>query len=191
MYSMYLLLFCVLFTGCGSATHLSANEADQTFDAVAQVASELIGVTRDSVERGAEGISVRSDGVNFVIEGDLSEGTTWDGNILLAGTAYQSGNNYSYELVVDLDQVISEDETTIDGELSVVFFADDVDLDFVFGAGVEIDGDLDVTGKAEGEAQIDYTLEFAMNGFDIDLSASGTISGHDVSGFPDDLTIVF
>lgn len=182
------LLFCVFFAGCGSAENLSAREADQTFDTITQVASDIIGVTRDAVEHGGRGLKVDSDGPNFSITGDLSEGTDWDGNIDISGTASQKRNNYDYELVVALDQV-SDEDTTVDGEVSLVFFADDVDIDFVFAVGVSIDGDLDVTGKAEGNADIEYDLEFSMNGFDVDLSASGTISGHDVSGFPEDLTI--
>lgn len=184
------LLFCGFAAGCSSLENLSEREADQTFDTLTQVTSEVIGVTRDAVERGARGISVRSDGPNFVLEGDLSRGTTWDGDVLITGTAKQRRNNYDYELLVSFDQV-SNEETTIDGELAVVFFADDVDLDLVFAVGVDLDGELEVTGKATGHAEIEYDLDFAMNGFDIDIEAKGTISEHDVSGFPKDLTIVF
>jgi hypothetical protein len=184
------LLCCVGLVGCGSADKLSAREADRTFDAITQVAADVIGVTRDAVEHGARGLKVQSDGPNFDISGDLGKGTDWDGIVDISGTATRHKNDYDYELAVVFDQVTDEEqETTIDGEVSLVFYADDVDIDLVFAVGVAVDGDLDVIGKAEGHAEIRYDLEFSMNGFDIDLTAEGEISGHDVSGFPKDLTI--
>lgn len=179
-----------LASGCSNPERLSQREAHQTFDTVSMSASDVVLASRDAVERGRNsGLDVDKKGPNFEIEGSLP-GETVQGDISVSGTARGNGNDFEYELALEFDGVEYEG-TAVTGEITLLFYAEDVgDLDLKAAVGTSIDGHLDVTGKASGVADIQYDLELRIQGLNIELTAEGDISGHDVSGW-DDLTIIF
>jgi hypothetical protein len=152
--------------------------------------SEVVSEARSAVERGDGGLSVQQDGLDFEISGDLDKGTTFDGDVVLSGTASKDRRDYAYEVFVGFDRVESEDGTVVDGDLSLVFYANDAgDGDFEITVGISIDGQVEVSGKATGQADISYDVELQIDGLNVGFEAGGTINGRDVSGFPDDVTI--
>lgn len=175
-------------TGC-SAGNISKREAEQTFDAVTTVASVVIQQTRQGVEDGSGGLSIDTNGANFEIEGELDNEGGFAGTVGISGTANQQGNDFTYDIVVTLEDAQDDAGTVVNGDLTLSFFAEDVgDIDLDLAVGSSLDGTLEVSGAAEGTATIEYDLEFRIQGLDVSLTAEGDINGHDVSGW-DDLTI--
>jgi hypothetical protein len=184
------LMFVFVVSGC-SADRLTEREAHQTFDAVTEVANEVVTVARDAVERDRNvGLEIESDGSDFSIRGSLDGNGGWSGDLTVTGDGASDGNNFTYDLVLSFADVEDSEGTTLNGDLAVSFFAEDVgDIDLNAAVGTSLDGALDVTGAAEGQAAIEYDLELRFQGLDISFTAEGEISGHDVSGW-DDVTIV-
>lgn len=180
---------CVCATGC-SADNLSRREAEQTFDAVTEVANVVIVQAREAVEDDKQGnFSVEANGVNFELEGSLEDESGFSGSVLVTGAASQSGDDFDYDVTASFDALEADTGVVLDGDLALTFFARDVGgIDLSFAVGSSLDGELQVSGSASGIAEIRYDLEFALDGLDVSLTAEGEISGHDVSGW-DDLTI--
>jgi hypothetical protein len=183
------MMFVFFVSGC-SAERLTEREAHQAFDAVTEVANEVVSASRDGVERSRNvGLEIESQGSDFSIRGSLDGGGGWSGELTVTGDGASDGNDFSYDLVLSFADVEDSEGTILNGDLALSFFAEDVgDLDLNAAVGTRLDGALDVTGAAEGHAAVEYDLELRFQGLNISFVAEGEISGHDVSGC-DDVTI--
>ena len=85
------------------------------------------------------------------------------------------------------DELITSAVGSVEGS-SAAFTVDAALPDDLQLEGV-LDGDLVVSGEHEGAAELDYDLSLAVSPLDVSFTASGDISGHDVSGWPFGLSI--
>ncbi|MEZ4241008.1 MAG: hypothetical protein R3F59_33585 [Myxococcota bacterium] len=181
-----------LLAGC-SADGLTEREAHDTFDVVNTVTDDLVASTVRSVEGsgGAFSVAPSEDGLSF--EGELTDGAGWTGTVHLLGAVRTYNDPMGYELLVELESVsLDGDDVVLDGEITVAFTLDyDLDGGMALDANLAIDGALDLSGSRAGHAELDYDLRLAVSGLDASFTASGQISGHDVSGWTFGLTIPY
>jgi hypothetical protein len=173
----------LLLTAC-NAGRLTEGEARETFEAVNTVAGDVVLLTRDAVEQGSTGLTVAEDGGGFDLSGSTSDGNGWTGTVTIAGSAEADRNSVGYVLTVTFDGVTLVDGPTVDGELTLDFLVDlSGTADLQWGVAIAVDGDLDVSGSAEGTAHLAYDLELRIDGWSVAFAAEGTINGFDVSGW--------
>lgn len=167
------------------AEHLSAGEAQETFQAINEVTSEVVWSSRETIEQGARAtLEVAEDERNVDLSGPVL-GSTWEGSVHVDGQVTDEGSRFAYALVITCDEVTVADGPTVDGELEVTFYIDNLSAkaaaDLQWSLGISITGALAVSGEATGLAEIAYDLTLRIDGFSIAFEAQGTINGYDVS----------
>ncbi|MEQ1567121.1 MAG: hypothetical protein ABMA64_15890 [Myxococcota bacterium] len=179
-------LVLTVLVGC-SAAGLSEHEAQDTFEVVNVVTNDVVLLTRDAVEQGAGSLKVDLSGAGADFSGVATGGTGWTGTATLDGSVSADGD---YVLTVTYDEVSQLDGPTIDGELTLAFWAEEFGTaDFAWTLHATVDGWVEVSGEANGSAELDYELTLTIDGWSVELTAEGTLAGYDVSGWSFSLSL--
>lgn len=190
---MHRIVLPLLIAGACAGRDVTKQEAHVTFDAVNTVTDDLVSSAVGSVEGTAGVFSVDASEDDWALEGALTDGRGWTGTVTLVGAVRSWNDPMGYELLVAFDGVSPVDpelDVVLDGEITLAFTFDyAMSGDLALEATIAIDGDLVLSGGHDGHAVLDYDLSLGVDGLDVSFTASGEISGHDVSGWPFGLSI--
>ena len=156
--------------GCNG---INETEAEQIFSALYEPLSDI----RDSA------IESQEDEISIT----LTLGASWEGEATASGTKIEDGLKEIFPLTVNLTEVyVATDDITLNGTLSfgVEYFLDPTDV-ASYEKTATVDGELTISGKANGIADVAYQFveKFDNHTGTLDYSASGTISDIDVGQF--------
>lgn len=169
----------MLATGCASEG-LSRGEAHRTFDAVNLVANGIASAAQRSILGAEKDFTAEVSEDGFVVHGEVDGGANWTGVATLDGDVVDDGS-YGYAFDISLDDIKTEDGLVLNGDVNVTFTLDDLDLDLKLGLLIDIRGEVAVSGKDEGDADLNYDLDIILNGLSLKTEADGDISGHKVN----------
>ncbi|MEQ1502668.1 MAG: hypothetical protein ABMB14_10575 [Myxococcota bacterium] len=172
---------------------VSAPEARNTWESVNRLTTDLVLESLEAVLGGDSSLTFHRNG-DLRLTGAL-DGGDWSGDVEVDGAVTSTRDQYGYTVEVDLSGVAVDDRrrTELDGSIGFAFTADDtIDLaDLSYTAGVSVDGALDLTGADEGHAELAYDLVLELHGLAVSATATGAISGHDVSDWDQVLSLLF
>ena len=192
---MHRAVIVALLAACNS-DGISKREAQDTFEVVNTVADDLLSTAMRSIEgdgpSAESALTIASEGADLSFEGLIRDGDGWTGDVTVVGAARLQDDPFAYELLVAFEGVgLDGGDLVLDGEFTVALSAEGTGSDLSFEADIAIDGRMDLSGDHVGQAVLDYDLGIVLDGIALSLSASGEISGHDVSGWPFGLSIPF
>ena len=128
-----------------------------------------------------EAVLIEDETIQF----PLTEGSSWEGDVLVTGTRTVESEQIIFPLSISLVEVYSlENDITLNGQLS---FGMAQVIDLTDGASytstINIDGELEVTGDAKGLADLllSMTRSFDAETDEFLSEVSGTIENHDTS----------
>ena len=183
--------------GCSRSVDEAGAQA--VFEALVLVNSDLYtgveameeGEGAEAARRGApRARSVAAEGSSEACAGSIEGGRLWTGVIEVEGSSTTSeadGSTLStYDLALTyIDVEPFEPEVVLNGDLQTHAELLSADDGSSFALSTRLDGDLEVEGDAEGEAEVHTSLALAWDaasgGFS--ATATGDIGGYEVSDF--------
>ena len=180
-----------LLVGCGSAVKLSGPEARHTYESLNRISTSVILQALDSVLNGGD-VSLSFNAKDLSLKGTLGETSDFTGDIGVDGRIERPPGKIGATLDLTFDNVEMESGAIFDGNLGFDFTgADSINLSKLkYKADLAVLGDFDVSGADRGRADVDYDVSLDLNGAAVSVDGSGNISGHDVSGWGEIISLL-
>jgi hypothetical protein len=169
-------------TGCGSG--LSDEDLGTVFGAATGISQDVSAeVVSEAATTGpAKDMTFEGDQAAWTLSGSITgKGVVWEGEIGVEGTGNYSPAEYAFDLALDYADVHAiEQDVTLNGLMDQRWsLASTGQTDF--HSEYALAGDLEVSGSAEGSAEIDFrmTIDYSSSGYS--YTYEGTINGKDVA----------
>lgn len=177
---------CLLAAGCGGG-QLNEAEAEVVFNAVNDVTTEVYGSTgMEMAYRSPSDWTFETTPNGYNFSATLNDGVLWTGTILLDGSLMYDPtdyNNVSYTYGMEFQDVyVARHDVTMNGFV-------DMSIEYAQTGPTEytmlysMSSEMDVTGAANGYAEMSYTVTIVVSDAGYSYTAEGTVNGHDVSGW--------
>ena len=161
------------FAGVGvGCDRVNKGEAEAIFEASLLVSTEICNEAIVALETG-EGWNVEEADEGWTLEQTLTEGSTWNGIVMVSGTGDFSEDSEDLDLTISLANV-DVDGLVMDG---IIVFGMSVSATPSTGAFTMLEtvtGNLSVGGEARGEAGLDYSITVI---YDPDTGAAVAMDG--------------